>query len=115
VANPTNKEIPMPPADPHQPAHIHYAIGDLVYAAEDILNDGGMPGIEAADGLIAAAGTRGVVVRCGVAEQDETMILYLVRFESAADGVLGDPVGCLPDELTQQEQPQNSLAAGAAA
>jgi nitrogen fixation protein NifZ len=107
VENPIDKEIPMPLATPQQSPHIHYAIGDLVYAAADILNDGGMPGIEAADGLIAPAGARGVVVRCGVAEQDETMILYLVRFESGPDSVLGDPVGCLPDELTQH----HSLAA----
>jgi nitrogen fixation protein NifZ len=104
-----DKEIAMPPASPRQPPAIHYAIGDLVYAAEDILNDGGMPGIEAADGLIAPAGARGVVVRCGVAEQDENLILYLVRFESGPDSLLGAPVGCLPDELTQR----HALAAGA--
>ena len=84
----------------------NYAIGDLVYAAEDLLNDGGVPGIEP-DALIAAAGARGVVVDSGVAELDESQIIYLVQFESGENRLLGDPVGCLPDELTQQA-PQGS-------
>jgi nitrogen fixation protein NifZ len=78
-----------------------YAIGDMVFAAEDIFNDGGMPGIEDADGLIAPAGLRGVVVHYGVAEMDETQEIYLVQFENGPDGSLGQPVGCLPEELTQ--------------
>jgi nitrogen fixation protein NifZ len=78
-----------------------YAIGDLVFAAEDILNDGGMPGIDDEDGLIAPAGLRGVVVHYGVAEMDETREIYLVQFENGPDGSLGHPVGCLPEELTQ--------------
>ena len=73
----------------------------MVYAAEDILNDGGMPGIEEEEGLIAPAGARGVVVHFGVAEQDESRDIYLVRFEDGPDGILGNPVGCLPEELTQ--------------
>lgn len=85
------------------PEAMHYEIGDMVYAAEDIFNDGGMPGIEDADGLIAPAGTRGVVVHCGVAELDESREIYLVRFESGPDSLLGNPVGCLPEELTQNE------------
>jgi len=88
---------------------IQYEIGDMVYAAEDILNDGGMPGIEEEEGLIAAAGSRGVVVHFGVAEMDESQEIYLVRFESSFDGELGNPVGCLPEELTQ-EAPRESLA-----
>lgn len=79
-----------------------YQIGDLVYAAEDIFNDGGMPGIAKADGLIAATGTRGVIVQHGHAEIDPSREIYLVRFETGPDGRLGPPVGCLPDELTQQ-------------
>ena len=84
---------------------IRYAIGDMVHAAEDILNDGGMPGIDDEEGLIAAAGTRGVVVHFGVAEMDETKEIYLVQFENGPDGSLGHPVGCLPDELTQDVAP----------
>lgn len=82
---------------------IQYEVGDMVFAAEDILNDGGMPGIAEEEGLIAAAGTRGVVVHFGVAEMDETQEIYLVQFENGPDGKLGNPVGCLPEELTQEE------------
>ena len=81
--------------------NIQYKIGDMVFATEDILNDGGMPGIDQEDGLIAAAGSRGVVVHFGVAEADETQEIYLVQFENGPDGSLGAPVGCLPEELTQ--------------
>jgi nitrogen fixation protein NifZ len=48
---------------------------------------------------------RGVVVHFGVAEMDETKEIYLVQFENGPDGNLGHPVGCLPDELTQNAQP----------
>jgi nitrogen fixation protein NifZ len=79
---------------------IQYDIGDLVFAAEDLYNDGGMPGFED-EALIAAAGARGVVVQYGHAQVDPEQELYLVRFETGPDGTLGAPVGCLPDELTQ--------------
>lgn len=49
-----------------------YEIGDMVFAAEDIFNDGSMPGIDDEEGLIVPAGLRGVVVHFGVAEMDET-------------------------------------------
>lgn len=62
-----------------------------------------MPGIEEEDGLIAPAGMRGMVIQYGRAEADETQHVYLVRFENGPDGALGDPVGCLPEELTQEE------------
>lgn len=80
---------------------IQYAIGDMIFAAEDIFNDGGMPGVDEEEGLIAPAGSRGVVVHFGVAEMDETREIYLVQFENGPDGSLGHPVGCLPEELTQ--------------
>lgn len=83
-------------------ASVQYEIGDLVYAATDILNDGGMPGIEEEEGLIAAAGSRGVVVQFGHVEADPDQEIYLVRFENGPDGTLGDPVGVLPEELTQE-------------
>ncbi|MBK7326345.1 MAG: nitrogen fixation protein NifZ [Propionivibrio sp.] len=83
--------------------HTEYEIGDMVYAAEDILNDGGMPGVEEMEGLIAPAGTRGVVVNSGVAELDKRQAIYLVQFENGPDKTLGDPVGCLPEDLTQNE------------
>ena len=80
---------------------IQYEVGDMIFAAEDILNDGGMPGIEEEEGIIAPAGMRGVVVHYGVAELDESKEIYLVQFENGPDGSLGHPVGCLPEELTQ--------------
>ena len=80
---------------------IQYEVGDMIFAAEDILNDGGMPGIAEEEGLIAPAGMRGVVVHYGVAELDESQEIYLVQFEHGPDGSLGHPVGCLPEELTQ--------------
>ncbi|MCE1240174.1 MAG: nitrogen fixation protein NifZ [Azonexaceae bacterium] len=81
---------------------VQYEIGDMVYAAEDILNDGTMPGIDEEEGLIVAAGARGVVVQFGHSEFDPSKEIYLVRFESEPGGDLGNPVGVLPDELTQE-------------
>ena len=80
---------------------VQYAIGDMVFAAEDLFNDGGMPGIDDEEGLIVPAGMRGVVIHTGVAEMDETQEIYLVQFENGPDGELGAPIGCLPEELTQ--------------
>ena len=80
---------------------VRYEVGDMVFAAEDILNDGGMPGIDEAEGLIAPAGARGVVVHYGHSEIDPSREIYLVRFETGPDGTLGNPVGVLPEELTQ--------------
>ena len=84
-------------------AAIQYDIGDLVFATADILNDGGMPGMAEEGGLIAPAGARGVVVHYGHAEVDPSREIYLVRFETGPDGSLGNPVGVLPEELTQDE------------
>ena len=82
---------------------VQYEVGDLVFAAEDILNDGGMPGVDEQEGLIAPAGSRGVVVHFGHSEIDPSKEIYLVRFETGPEGSLGLPVGVLPDELTQEE------------
>ncbi|HMV01132.1 MAG TPA: nitrogen fixation protein NifZ [Rhodocyclaceae bacterium] len=82
---------------------VQYEIGDPVFAAEDILNDGGMPGVDEQEGLIAPAGSRGVVVHFGHSEIDPSKEIYLVRFETGPEGSLGLPVGVLPDELTQEE------------
>jgi nitrogen fixation protein NifZ len=78
----------------------------MVYAAIDLHNDpleesgeGGVPGI-AANELLAAAGTRGVIVNIGHAEADPSQDIYLVRFETGPDGNLADPIGCLADEMS---------------
>lgn len=72
--------------------------GDMVWAATDISNDGGIPDLPE-DALIAAAGTRGVVVNVGHLEEEPGRELYLVRFEGP-DLVLGPPTGCWPEELS---------------
>ena len=84
---------------------IEFNLGDLVYAALDLRNDpveetgeSGIPGVEPGE-LLAAAGTRGVVVNSGHAEADPRQILYLVRFETGPEGNLGEPIGCLPEEI----------------
>ncbi len=71
--------------------------GDLVYAASDIANDGGIPDLPE-NALIAAAGTRGVLVNIGHLEEDPGRALYLVRFEGP-DLALGPPTGCWAEEL----------------
>jgi nitrogen fixation protein NifZ len=83
-----------------------YQLGDMVYAAVDLSNDsieetgaGGFPGV-AADALLAAAGTRGVVVNVGHAEAQPDTEIYLVRFETDPAGQLGDAIGCLAEELS---------------
>lgn len=89
--------------------HAHYHLGEMVFAREDIFNDGGIPDMPE-EGLIASIGTRGVVVNVGHVEADDCIEIYLVRFEQA-DGNLGPPVGCLADELTQDAPATESLAA----
>jgi nitrogen fixation protein NifZ len=74
--------------------------GDRVYAAADIINDGSLPGLPA-DALVAATGTRGVIVNIGHLEEDPERALYLVRFEDL-DLVLGPPTGCWPEELSAE-------------
>jgi nitrogen fixation protein NifZ len=88
-----------------------YGVGDIVFSRIAIENDGGIPGL-AADALLAAPGVRGVVVNFGHAQMDENEEIYLVRFEDGA-GELGPPVGCLPEELTQDEVEARALAEGA--
>jgi nitrogen fixation protein NifZ len=81
-----------------------YQIGDIVFSRELLVNDGGIPGL-AENAVLATPGRRGVVVNHGHAAVDPAQEIYLVRFEgeAGAAGDLGPPVGCLPDELTQDE------------
>jgi nitrogen fixation protein NifZ len=87
-----------------------YNLGDLVLAVNNLHNDpleetgeSGIPGV-AANELLAAAGTRGVVVNMGYAEADPTQEIYLVRFETGPDGTLAEPIGCLADEIGYGDQ-----------
>ena len=79
---------------------IPFIVGDLVFARATLLNDGGVPNVPA-DAVLAAAQARGVVVRVGHVQAQPTQMLYVVCFENE-NGVLGPPVGCLPEELTQE-------------
>jgi nitrogen fixation protein NifZ len=92
------------PASPAQ----RYIVGDCVYAREAIQNDGGVPEL-GGDALLAAPGTRGVVVQVGHTEAEPQQTLYAVRFEDAG-GNLGPVVGCLPEELMPAEE--HDAAAG---
>jgi len=74
--------------------------GDIIYAATDILNDGSVPDMPEGQ-LIAASGSRGVLINTGHLEEDETKSIYLVRFEDA-NSELSPPIGCWPQELTVQ-------------
>jgi len=75
--------------------------GDLVYAVADMYNDGGLPGV-AEDALLVSAGTRGVIVRIGHLQGNESRSVFLVRFEEA-DKNLGEPIGCFAEELRTEE------------
>ena len=85
-------------------AQEQYDIGDIVFSRELLVNDGGVPGL-AEDAVLAMPGWRGVVVNHGHVEAAPDQAIYLVRFEGEAGalGDLGPPVGCLPEELTQDE------------
>jgi nitrogen fixation protein NifZ len=73
-------------------------LGDVVYAARAILNDGSMP--EGDEGkILANEGSRGVIVRIGHHEQDPNRTVFLVRFENNSF-VLGNPIGCWDEDLT---------------
>jgi nitrogen fixation protein NifZ len=71
--------------------------GDMVYAAIDLRNDGGLEDIDE-DALLAPAGTRGVIVRIGHLQENEARAVFLVRFEDAEKN-LGPPIGCFAEEL----------------
>jgi nitrogen fixation protein NifZ len=84
-----------------------FQMGDMVFAAEDLFNEpleetgeSGIPGIEP-NALLAATGTRGVVVNVGHAQEMPGEEIYLVRFELDAEGTLAEPIGCLSDELNE--------------
>jgi nitrogen fixation protein NifZ len=81
-------------------------MGDMVFAAQDLYNESMeetgescIPGVEP-DALLAAAGTRGVVVNVGYAEEMPDEEIYLVRFEMDDEGTLAEPIGCLNGELS---------------
>lgn len=72
-------------------------IGDVVYAARDIVDDGSMPnGLEGE--VLSKEGSRGVVVMTGHLEEAPNTAVFLIRFED--DNLdLGNPIGCLEEDL----------------
>lgn len=73
-------------------------LGDVVYAAHAIVNDGSMPGSEEGE-VLAEAGARGVVVMKGYLEDESNRSVFLVRFEDDKQN-LGRPIGCWKEDLT---------------
>ena len=72
-------------------------IGDVVYAARLIADDGSIPGGVDGD-VLAEAGTRGVITLIGYVEEEPNRSVFLVRFEYK-DMNLGNPVGCWVEDL----------------
>ncbi|PPD35933.1 MAG: nitrogen fixation protein NifZ [Methylomonas sp.] len=72
-------------------------LGDVVYAAHDIIDDGSMPDGEESV-LLAEAGARGVIVMKGHVEEEPGRSVFLVRFEDKELN-LGRPIGCWEEDL----------------
>lgn len=73
-------------------------LGDVVYAAHAIIDDGSMPDSQEGE-LLAEEGARGVIVMKGYVEEDPSRSVFLVRFEDQ-DLNLGQPIGCWVEDLT---------------
>lgn len=77
-------------------------LGDVVYAAVNIVDDGSMPdGVEGE--LLATAGTRGVIVMKGYIEENPEQSVFLVRFEDQEMN-LGKPIGCWSEDLLTADE-----------
>ncbi|MBD9354751.1 nitrogen fixation protein NifZ [Methylomonas albis] len=77
-------------------------LGDVVYAAHTIVDDGSMP--ESEEGaVLALEGARGVIVMKGHVEEDPALTVFLVRFEDQELN-LGKPIGCWTEDLILPEQ-----------
>ena len=72
-------------------------IGDTVYAASTIVDDGSIPGGVEGE-ILAEADTRGVITLIGHIEEQPERSVYLVRFEDK-DLNLGNPIGCWVEDL----------------
>ncbi|MDD2761074.1 MAG: nitrogen fixation protein NifZ [Methylomonas sp.] len=76
-------------------------LGDVVYAAHAIIDDGSMPESEEGE-LLAEEGARGVIVMKGHVEEDPSSTVFLVRFEDREMN-LGRPIGCWSEDLRMAE------------
>lgn len=72
-------------------------IGDIVYAAATLTDDGSIPGGSEGE-ILAELGARGVITMIGHIEEQPERSVYLVRFEDKEMN-LGNPVGCWVEDL----------------
>lgn len=80
-------------------------LGDVVYAANTITDDGSIPG--GCEGeILAEAGTRGVITMIGHVEEEPNRSVFLVRFEDKAMN-LGNPIGCWLEDLAMEPKRVN--------
>ncbi len=77
-------------------------VGDVVYAAHNIVDDGSMPDNEQGD-VLAVTGSRGVVVMRGHVEEQPEIDVFLVRFEDENLN-LGRAIGCYTDDLSLESE-----------
>jgi len=80
-------------------------IGDVVYAAKTLTDDGSIPG-GAEGALLAEAGARGVITLIGHVEEEPHRSVFLVRFEDK-DMNLGNPIGCWLEDLAVEPKTIN--------
>lgn len=73
-------------------------IGDMVYAAHSIIDDGSIPDSSEGD-VLAQAGARGVITLIGYLEEQPERSVFLVRFEDEQLN-LGEPIGCWEEDLS---------------
>ncbi len=73
-------------------------IGDMVYAAHSIIDDGSMPNGDDGE-VLAQAGARGVITLIGHLEEQPERTVFLVRFENE-NLDLGEPIGCWEEDLS---------------
>jgi nitrogen fixation protein NifZ len=76
-------------------------IGDAVYAAYNILDDGSMPGGTEGE-ILVPVGARGIITLIGHVEEQPERMVFLVRFEDE-NLSLGNPIGCWVEDLTAAE------------
>jgi len=77
-----------------------YQPGDIIFSTAEIRNDGSLPEWPD-DAVIAVEGARGVVINEGHVEEFPDKTLFLVRFETEGEELLGPPIGVWSEELTQ--------------
>ncbi|WP_404361306.1 nitrogen fixation protein NifZ [Methylotuvimicrobium sp. KM1] len=77
-------------------------IGDVVYSAKAITDDGSMPDCSEGE-LLAPAGSRGVIVMKGHIGEEPQRQVFLVRFEDETL-TLGRPIGCWSEDLSIDRQ-----------